>query len=198
MTPCHGEDVMLKTVRARLTYANVMATLAVFLGLAGGAYALSGVPDRGGVYRACVDDKTGALRVVAKAASCRKATTVKRGKRRVRIPGESAIAWNQQGPPGIQGVQGVQGVGKAGATNVTVRQSASGTGDVTATCDPGERAVGGGANAQPSAAHIYLSLPVDSTNLAATGHAPTGWRIRAEDNAGTPASVTAFVVCASP
>ena len=55
---------MLKTVRARLTYANVMATLAVFLGLAGGAYALSGVPDGSGVYRACVEEKSGAVRVV--------------------------------------------------------------------------------------------------------------------------------------
>ena len=185
---------MLNAIRSRLSYANVMATGAMFVALGGGAYALTGIPDRSGSYHGCVGT-TGALRVVTKASSCRKTRTVKRGKRRVRIPGESAIAWNQQGPAGVQGVQGIQGgAGKAGATNVTVRQSAVGTGDVTATCNAGELAVGGGANAQPNATYIYLSLPVDSTTNVPVGHAPTAWRIRAEG----AATLQAFVVCASP
>jgi hypothetical protein len=100
---------MRNAVRSRLTYANTMATVAVFLALGGGAFALSGIPDRGGVYHGCVAS-SGALRVVAKASSCRRAKTVKRGSRRVRIPGESAITWNQQGPRGLQGGQGVNGV----------------------------------------------------------------------------------------
>jgi hypothetical protein len=192
------ENAMLNAIRSRLTYANVMATGAMFVALGGGAYALTGIPDRSGIYHGCVAS-TGALRVVARSSSCRKAKTVRRGGRRVRIPGESAIAWNQQGRPGIQGVQGIQGsTGQAGATNVTVRQSALGSGDVTATCNAGERAVGGGANVQSNMAHIDLSLPVDSTNNAPVGQAPTAWRIRAHDNAGNPATVQAFVVCASP
>src|SRR6476661_576200 len=100
---------MRKALGSRLTYANVMATVAVFLALGGGAYALSGVPDRSGVYHGCVAT-SGALRVVAKASSCRKAKTVRRGTRRVRIPGESAIAWDQQGRPGANGVNGNNGV----------------------------------------------------------------------------------------
>jgi hypothetical protein len=96
---------MLKAVRSRMTYANVMATAAVFLALGGGAYALTGIPDRGGVYHGCVAT-SGALRVVARSSSCRKTKTVRRGKRRVRIPGESAIAWNQQGPLGQNGTPG--------------------------------------------------------------------------------------------
>jgi hypothetical protein len=99
---------MLKVVRSRLTYANTMATVAVFLALGGGAYALSGIPDSGGVYHGCVAS-SGALRVVSKASSCLKARTVKRGSRRVRIPGESAIVWNQQGRPGVNGAQGPAG-----------------------------------------------------------------------------------------
>jgi hypothetical protein len=91
-----------------LTYANAMATGAMFVALGGGAYALSGVPDGKGVFHGCVDSKTSVLRVVAKASSCRKAKSVKRGGRRIRIPGESAIAWNQQGPPGAAG-QGAPG-----------------------------------------------------------------------------------------
>jgi hypothetical protein len=101
---------MLRVICSRLTYANTMATVAVFLGLVGGAYALSGVPDGTGVYHGCVDAKTGALRVVARASFCRTAKTVKNGKRRVRIPGESAIAWNQQGQPGQPGQAGQPGL----------------------------------------------------------------------------------------
>ncbi|MDX6674719.1 MAG: hypothetical protein QOH11_2137, partial [Solirubrobacteraceae bacterium] len=93
---------------SRLTYANIVATVAVFLALGGGAYALSGIPDSGGVYHGCVAS-SGALRVVSKASSCLKARTVKRGSRRVRIPGESAIVWNQQGRPGVNGAQGPAG-----------------------------------------------------------------------------------------
>ncbi|MGZ3304204.1 MAG: hypothetical protein ACXVBG_25350 [Isosphaeraceae bacterium] len=111
---------MLKALGSRLTYANVMATFAVFLALGGGAYALSGIPDRSGVYHGCADPKTGALRVVKSASSCRKTKTVIRAKRRVRIPGELAVSWNQQGPRGLQGIQGQQGnpgtPGAAGAS----------------------------------------------------------------------------------
>jgi hypothetical protein len=99
---------MLKSLGSRLTYANVVATGALFVALGGGAYALSGVPDRSGVFHGCVAT-SGALRVVAKSSSCRKTKTVTRGRRRVRIPGESAIAWNQQGRQGLQGIQGTPG-----------------------------------------------------------------------------------------
>jgi hypothetical protein len=99
---------MLNGLRSRLTYANVMATVAVFLAFGGGAYALSGIPDGSGIYHGCVAS-SGALRVVTKASSCLKAKTVKRGSRRVRVPGESAIAWNQQGPTGQSGAAGQPG-----------------------------------------------------------------------------------------
>jgi hypothetical protein len=100
---------MLRRFADRLSYANVMATAAMFVALGGGAYALTGIPDRSGVFRACVDDKTGALRAVARAGSCRKAKTIRRGRRRIRIPGETAIAWNQQGRQGLRGLAGTAG-----------------------------------------------------------------------------------------
>jgi hypothetical protein len=100
---------MLKALGSRLTYANVMATVAVFLALGGGAYALTGIPDRSGVYHGCLDPKTGALRVVKGASSCRKTKTVRRAGRRVRILGESAITWNQQGRQGTTGQNGQNG-----------------------------------------------------------------------------------------
>jgi hypothetical protein len=48
--------------------------------------------------------------VVKSARSCQKPKTLRRNGKRIRLPGESAISWNQQGPRGLQGLQGVQGV----------------------------------------------------------------------------------------
>src|SRR2546423_446624 len=116
---------MLKALGSRLTYANVMATVAVFLALGGGAYALSGIPDRSGIFHGCMAPKTGTLRVVKAASSCRKTKVVRRGKRRVRIPGESAILWSQTGPRGLQGTQGVQGI--QGSPGLSGYQQVEGT-----------------------------------------------------------------------
>jgi hypothetical protein len=190
---------MLSGLRSRLTYANVMATVAVFLALGGGAYALSGIPDGGGVYHACVAS-SGALRVVTKASSCLKARTVKRGKRRVRIPGESAIAWNQQGLRGIQGGQGPQGQqggqgqnGAAGATKVVVRSSTNTTttNAQNVTCSAGEMATGGGGDVTGSS--LIFSHPTPNS----AGSTPTGWQAFSSSSVGA-GNLTANVVCASP
>jgi hypothetical protein len=132
----------MKAIRPRLTYANVVATGALFLALGGGAYALTGVPDHSGVFHGCVSRRTGGLRVVTSARSCH-ATRRRHG--RVVDPGESAIAWNQQGPRGLQGqgirgpqgLQGLQGnmglkgdkgdTGPAGPTQGFVHGGASGS-----------------------------------------------------------------------
>jgi hypothetical protein len=203
---------MLNGIRSRLTYANVIATAALFLALGGGAYALSGIPDGGGVYHGCVDPKTGALRVVKSASACHKTRTVKRGNRRVRTPGESAIAWNQQGRPGVTGVNGANGVngsnGANGATNVVVRKTTTtpvlaATGD--ANCNPGERAVGGGASrsdgSQANTDVIRTSFPVSvqGTGLPApAGATPTAWHSSFDTGQATPLNITFYVICASP
>jgi hypothetical protein len=92
---------MLRVVRSHLTYANMMATGAMFVALGGGAYALNGRPDSG-VFHGCVSNRTGALRVVKRANSCAKA----HGRGRHGDPGETAISWSQQGPRGQPGLQG--------------------------------------------------------------------------------------------
>jgi hypothetical protein len=116
---------MLDGFRARLSYANVMATVAVFLALGGGAYALSEIPGRARVFHGCVSRTTGVLRVVKSARACHRA--VLRG--RHRDPGEFAVSWNQQGQPGPQGARGVQG---ASGSNATINGVAAG-GDLTGT-----------------------------------------------------------------
>jgi hypothetical protein len=81
----------------RLTFANVMATGAMFVALGGGGYAaMTRMPDANGVFHGCVSKRTGVLRVVAGAHSCT-------GGR------DFAIAWNQRGQAGGKGGQGAPG-----------------------------------------------------------------------------------------
>lgn len=90
---------MLRRVRTHLSYANVMATIAVTMALGGTGYAATrGIPDSGGVFHGCVSKRTGVLRVVTSATSCRG------GKQ-----GEFAVSWNQRGQTGPAGSGGSGG-----------------------------------------------------------------------------------------
>jgi hypothetical protein len=197
---------MLEAVRSRLTYANTMATVAVFLALGGGAYALTGIPDGGGIYHGCVAT-SGALRVVTKASSCLKAKTVKRGNRRVRIPGESAITWNQKGQPGTNGNNGTNGVN--GAANLIVRSKSLGfvsSGTDTADfvlCNPGERAVTGGMSHSDGGHGVGdaitqsgPAIQASPTRLATAGETPNAWITGV--HVGASGLILLYVICASP
>lgn len=99
-----------------------------------------------------------------------------------------------QGPQGIQGPQGPQGArGPAGATNVTVRLGPE-VGDTSiASCQTGERAVGGGGIATGADGVLWASNPTPTSGT------PTGWEADAVDRAaGTTDTVQAYVICAAP
>ena len=103
------------------------------------------------------------------------------------------------GPPGPQGAQGPKG--DPGLTTLKVR-TATDSGRAIASCQPGERATGGGAHsvagfvdASAPAAHpdaIYVS-----TGVTFLEYAPTSWTAGAHDVDGNPADVTAWVICAA-
>jgi hypothetical protein len=183
-------------MRSRITYANVMSTVAVVMAFGAGSWAVAAIPDRGGVYHACVSKRTGALRLVNTERSCRRLT-------------ERAIRWNRtgrtgrQGDPGtpgaagLQGLQGLQGPpgkdglrGASGATNVTVRSNLG----TTASCNAGEVATGGGG--VPDRTEITKSRPVPTTGT------PTGWesdqRALPFDPNNPQFQPTTYVVCAKP
>ena len=72
-----------------------------------------------------------------------------------------------------------------------------------ATCQPGERATGGGARsvtgyvvASAPASHP-LSIHVPD-GISFQGYTPTSWTAADDDGSGGPADVTAWVVCAAP
>lgn len=80
-----------------------IALLALFVALGGTSYAaVKSIVGRDGVIHGCYARKTGALRVVKPSARCHR--------------GESKIAWNNDGRPGLRGIAGPEGPrGPAGA-----------------------------------------------------------------------------------
>jgi hypothetical protein len=107
-----------------LSYANVMSTIAVFLALGGGAWAVSGPPTAqtaAATIDACVKKsgkKKGQLRIVSPSTTCKNSETKLTwasgaGPAGPAGPGGPA---GPAGPKGDQGAQGIQGApGPAGA-----------------------------------------------------------------------------------
>ncbi len=120
-------------LRARLSYANVMATVAVFLALGGGAYAATRLPN----------NSVGAKQLKAHAVTPAKLSALARKT----ITGPQGPA----GPPGAPG-----------ATKVVVRSSTFEQGRAVATCLPGEVATGGGGylEEKQKSAFLWDSTPV--------------------------------------
>ncbi|MDX6684838.1 MAG: hypothetical protein QOF86_966 [Baekduia sp.] len=81
---------------SRLTYANVIASVALFLALGGGAYAaVATIPSADGTIHGCYATSGGGLRVVAAGHACTKH--------------EKTLAWNEKGPAGARGATGATG-----------------------------------------------------------------------------------------
>src|SRR3954447_21791527 len=114
----------------RLTYANVISTLCLFVVLGGGAVAATGLVGRGGTISACVDS-TGRLTVIKPGKHCKR--------------GQTALVWNERGPAGTAGAPGEAGpVGNPGPAGVDGPKGDTGLkGDTGA---PGTNGVGIGGN----------------------------------------------------
>ncbi|HKG36540.1 MAG TPA: hypothetical protein VKA89_08895 [Solirubrobacterales bacterium] len=117
-----------------------------------------------------------------------------------------------RGPRGPQGATGPTGpAGTSAVTNVVVRLgtaasfSGANPGGLTANCNAGERAVGGGVNVagepdgNPSGgAFVVETFPLTGSVASTAGSAPTGWYTALSKQAAGTDSATAYVVCASP
>jgi hypothetical protein len=179
----------------------VLLAAVVVLVLAVGGLAVAAVSSSPGQIKACASKKTGALRVIAK-GKCAKS--------------EKAVAWQKQGVAGPAGVAGA-----AGATRVTVRTAplainhtscnqffpggpytCIGSGTATASCEPGERATGGGYS-KPADGAVAVPSMQESAPTPTSG-TPTGWTVTV---AGTttvgsgsppPTEMSVRVICAAP
>ena len=98
----------------RLTYANVISSLALFAALGGGAYAASGGFVSGGAVRFCVS-KNGSVSAVKAGKKCKHGTTT--------------LLLNQEGVPGKNGTNGTNGTN--GAQGPTGPATGPAGGDLT-------------------------------------------------------------------
>ena len=180
---------MLTSLRSCLTYANVMATVAVFVALGGTSYAVatgsidsreikdnsvsSGDLRNNGVRGK--DIRQGTLR----SGDVADGSLLKRDFKAGELPagprgatGAQGTA-GPQGPPGISGLQKV--IGSSGAANSNSGKSA------TATCPAGKRAIGSGGQV----GGLSGSFPNELANVVITFLEPS-------DEKTVPGSVTAF------
>ncbi len=182
---------------SRLSYANVIATVALFLALGGSSYAALNLPKASVGPKQLQKNSVTSKKV--KPGSLLKSDLKKSAVESLR---------GAQGPQGPQGLQGTQGAaGAPGATNVIARHSAftviaPDTNDnAQVDCLPGETATGGGI--ETTNGHTGDMMAGVSRPVAGADDKPTGWYVRAfnidrnEDDMGN-ISVRAYIVCASP
>jgi hypothetical protein len=187
---------MFHTIASHLSYANTMSTLALFVALGGSSVAAVQLSRNSVRSEQIVNGQVKSPDLAKNAV-----TSVKVANGSL-LAGDFKAGQLKAGPRGPQGPAGPKG--DPGATNLKVRAAtAAGGGEVTATCEPGERAAGGGAHsvngavvasapaADPNAIHV-------STGITFQGYAPTSWTAAAKDAMGNPTDVMAWVVCAAP
>jgi len=181
---------------SRLTYANVASTLALFIALGGTATAATYVVSSSGQIKDGVIRNTdvrkgtlGADRLSddARAAFTRPGPVGPEGARGAQGP---------KGETGDSGTQGPKGDPGAGIGSVTVRRATETTGPggpytVTASCQPGERAVGGSAVGEGDEGPFgQVGIPVPET----AGATPTGWKTVYSQGIAS-VTTTVYVIC---
>jgi hypothetical protein len=210
---------VLSEFRRRLTYANVMATIAVFVAVGGSSYAALRVGSKQIVNNSVrsADIRNNDVR----GKDVRNNTLTGADVRDLAsgdvtngglLAEDFAPGQLPAGPPGPPGRDGVNG-----AANVTYRRTVSGTagqgGYATraARCQPGERLIGGGAGwAYPNeryheSGRLSASAPgvVSNEGLQfvrpiAEGETPNVWFGAGENNEVQQSELVVYAICATP
>jgi hypothetical protein len=167
-----------RRLRCHLSCANVMATVAVFVALGGGAYAATALP-RGSVGRAQLrDHAVSRSKLAARAVNTRqlhrRAVTLSRLSNRVRARLNRRAA---AGPPGAQGPRGDAGLrGPAGADALGARRI--------------QFDAAGESNPEPSTVLDMPGLELQTTCTLNGGDVTIGLRGRAPEDTVLQASFT--------
>jgi hypothetical protein len=188
---------MPRRLLSNLTYANVVATVALFAALGGSSYAAFTVSGRNVADESLTgrDIRNGSLGL----ADLSEFATVTRRRGR-RGPRGRQGARGPAGPPGAQGPPGAPGATTVAEFSSQIQFVQASTGSAEARCAPGGRATGGGLRLYPESVTadtvVLSSVPV----LASDG-TPTGWRVEVSGvnpSGDFAAAGDVFVICAFP
>jgi hypothetical protein len=185
---------MPKGMRPRLTFANLISCLALFVALGSGAYAATQLPKNSIGSKQIKKNAVNSAKVKDRSL---KAADFQEGQ----LPA---------GPQGLQGAKGDQGA--PGATSVIARtavQTGIGTGTQSTdsvSCEAGEHLVGGGAgfvvsgtNAYDFPAKLHGSVPTGANGKPVLDAAEAaGWRASATNETGATRDFVVVALCAKP
>jgi hypothetical protein len=164
----------MNAVRVRLTYANVIATIALFLALGGSAYAVT-------AGKNTVKSKSIAKGAVKTSDIANKAVSAKKLK-----PGAvpaNAIAANSINADKL---------GSVVTRKATVSLLDNTTNTATVYCKTGEQLLGGGSSAVAGDVFEDASTPTQVNNDPEEGAPAQGWRATYTNPAGGSATATIF------
>jgi hypothetical protein len=182
----------MRGLRAHLTYANVVATLCLFLLLGGGAAVAANQLGKNSVGNRQL--KRGAVTSSKVRNHSLQALDFRAGQ----LPAGPTGAAGPQGPRGAKGAAGAKGAtgskgdtGATGATGIAAlrlveKVGTAGATAVLASCPAGQLVVSGGVTAQEAGDHVKVNTPSPDG---------TGWLGSATSNTDEPGAVAVVAVC---
>lgn len=183
----------------RFTYSNVVATIALVLAVGGGTAVAATHLAVNSVGTAQIRDRSVAVRDLARSARPPSKARIAQAVTDTLTTGDvlDALKGAVHGEPGPQGPQGTPGAqgpqGAPGIAGVVVRQAtaplgAQSTASVTARCNDGERAIGGGGQLDRDGGVLSRSAPLEDG---------AGWYVVVANQSTIDSAARAFVVCAT-
>lgn len=187
-------------ISKKLTYANVTATLALFLALGGVTWAATKLPANSVGSAQIIKGSVKASDIAKNAVTSAK---VKNGSL---LGADFASGQLPAGPKGDKGDKGEKGA--PGATNVTYRSQIEtniGSGTFAETepeCEPNETLIGGGGYfVNTGNLGIDLAGTITASGPAvgsAASSSPTNWYVAGENTTGGTRRFFGYAICASP
>jgi hypothetical protein len=184
----------MRPISSRLSYANVVASLALFIALGGASYAATQLP-RNSVGSAQL--KAGAVANVDLAQNAVTGAKVKTGSldgTDLKAASVGAAQLNVAGLPAVPAATTAAtatvatGLAKVSFKSATVTVPVGGNAPATATCDPGQVVVGGGATLENDNDQFVNDTHPQGTNA---------WTALAFNSGGAaaPRTMTVYAIC---
>jgi hypothetical protein len=184
----------MKSVRKRLTYANVMSSLAVFLVVAGGSALAATQLGKNTVGTKQLKKEAVTLAKIKKAAkNSLKGATGPAGPAGLQgKPGDRGL----QGERGLQGPQGVPGVSELERVTGTTGSSTTSPKSLTVSCAPGKKILSSGFDIDGGSSGNQKEAAIDMAQVNPTLASAT-YEAYNEKGAGAPAwTLNGIIVCA--